>query len=134
MAKVTGIGGIFFKSTGDRAALTKWYQDNLGFSLESFGGAIFNWQNDKANDGGLTVWHVAEADSQWFKPSETNFMINYRVDNLDELLAKLKANNVTIIGQAEQHENGKFAWIIDPEGNKVELWEPMLWDDKNKTL
>ncbi|CCQ10201.1 Glyoxalase/Bleomycin resistance protein/Dioxygenase family protein [Pseudoalteromonas luteoviolacea B = ATCC 29581] len=134
MAKVTGIGGVFFKSTGDRAKLAKWYQDHLGLSLEPFGGAILHWQEDKANDGGLTVWHVAEAQSEWFSPSSASFMINYRVDNLVELLAKLKADGVTILGEMEQHENGKFAWILDIDGNKLELWEPMLWDDKNKPI
>lgn len=132
MAKVTGIGGVFFKSKGDSAALAAWYQKHLGFSLEDFGGAIFRWPDDKANDQGLTVWCLAGKDSQWFSPSESSFMINYRVDNLDELLTDLKAAGVAIVGGPESHENGKFAWIMDPDGNKVELWEPMLWDEKNK--
>lgn len=132
MAKVTGIGGVFFKSKGDSAALAAWYQKHLGFSLEDFGGAIFRWPDDKANDQGLTVWCLAGKDSQWFSPSESSFMINYRVDNLDELLTDLKAAGVAIVGGPESHENGKFAWIMDPDGNKVELWEPMLWDEKNR--
>lgn len=132
MAKVTGIGGVFLKCKGDSAALAAWYQKHLGFSLEDFGGAIFRWPEDKANDQGLTVWCLAGKDSQWFSPSESSFMINYRVDNLDELLTDLKAAGVAIVGGPESHENGKFAWILDPDGNKVELWEPMLWDEKNK--
>lgn len=132
MAKVTGIGGVFLKCKGDGAALAAWYQKHLGFSLEDFGGAIFRWPDDKANDQGLTVWCLAGKDSQWFSPSESSFMINYRVDNLDELLTDLKAAGVAIVGGPESHENGKFAWIMDPDGNKVELWEPMLWDEKNK--
>ena len=132
MAKVTGIGGVFFKSRNDRATLAAWYQKHLGMTLESFGGAILRWPDDKAEDNGLTVWHVAEKESQWFSPSDSAFMINYRVDNLGEMIAQLRAGGVEVIGGPESHENGKFAWVMDPEGNKVELWEPMIWDEKNK--
>jgi predicted enzyme related to lactoylglutathione lyase len=132
MARITGIGGVFFKSRRDNAALAKWYQQHLGMELADFGGAVLRWPDDKADDGGLTVWHVAEKDSQWFSPSDSSFMINYRVDNLDELLAQLRAGGVEIVGGPESHENGKFAWIMDPDGNKIELWEPMMWDPKNK--
>jgi len=133
MARITGIGGVFFKSRNDRAALAAWYQEHLGISLESFGGAILKWPDDKAEDKGLTVWHIAEKESQWFNPSDSSFMINYRVDNLGEMIAQLRAGGVEIIQGPESHENGKFAWVMDPEGNKVELWEPMIWDDKNKS-
>lgn len=132
MAKVTGIGGVFFKSTADNAALSKWYSDMLGISLEEWGGAVLNWQNDTAEDGGMTVWNVAEKGSEWFAPSKSSFMINYRVDDMAGMIKHLTKNGVEIHSGPESHENGKFAWIIDPEGNKVELWEPMLWDDKNK--
>ena len=101
-------------------------------SLEDFGGAILKWPADKAEDQGLTVWHVAEKDSEWFSPSKSSFMINYRVDNLGELLEQLRAGGVEVIQGPESHENGKFAWIMDPDENKVELWEPKVWDDKNK--
>lgn len=133
MAKVTGIGGIFFKSRSERSALATWYQTHLGMALEDFGGAVLRWPDDKAEDQGLTVWHVAEKESEWFSPSDSAFMINYRVDNLDELLAQLRASGVEIVDGPQSHENGKFAWIMDPEGNKVELWEPKLWDEKNKS-
>jgi predicted enzyme related to lactoylglutathione lyase len=129
MAKVTGIGGVFFKSTRDDKALAEWYQRHLGIPLEPWGGAILRWPEDKAEDKGLTVWNVAAKDSDWFNAP---FMINYRVDNLGELLAQLRAAGVQIVKGPESHENGKFAWIMDPDGNKVELWEPMLWDEKNK--
>jgi predicted enzyme related to lactoylglutathione lyase len=132
MARVTGIGGVFFKSTGDRAALAEWYRTHLGVPLERFGGAIFRWPDDPARDGGLTVWHVADAGTKWFAPSDAPFMINYRVDDLDQLLAELRAAGVQVVGGPESHENGKFAWILDPDGNKLELWEPMAWDEKNK--
>jgi predicted enzyme related to lactoylglutathione lyase len=132
MARVTGIGGVFFKSRTDSGALAAWYRDHLGVVLEEFGGAIFKWPDHKAEDGGMTVWHVAERDSEWFSPSQSAFMINYRVDDLLELLAALKKAGIEILKGPESHENGKFAWIMDPDGNKVELWEPMIWADENK--
>ena len=130
--RVTGIGGVFFKSRNDNAALAAWYEKHLGLSLESWGGAVLKWPEDKAEDEGLTVWTVAEKDTKWFSPSESGFMINYRVDDLDALLEQLHAEGVTVVQGPESHENGKFAWIMDPDGNKVELWEPMLWDERNK--
>jgi predicted enzyme related to lactoylglutathione lyase len=133
MARVTGIGGVFFKSTGDSAALAEWYRKHLGLQLEDWGGAILRWPEDKAEDEGLTVWSVAKKDSKWFSPSNASFMINYRVDDLDELLTQLRAASVEIVKGPESAENGKFAWIMDPDGNKVELWQPMLWDEKNKS-
>lgn len=132
MARVTGIGGVFFKSTGDRAAIAAWYQKHLGMPLEDFGGAILRWPEDKAEDKGVTVWHVASKDSKWFSPSGSSFMINYRVDDLVALLEQLRASGVEIVQGPDSAENGKFAWIMDPDGNKIELWEPKLWDDKNK--
>lgn len=132
MARVTGIGGVFLKCKGDSAALAAWYQTHLGLKLEDFGGAILKWPEDRAEDQGLTVWHVADKDSTWFSPSDSSFMINYRVDDLVELLAQMQAAGVTIVAGPESHENGKFAWVMDPDGNKVELWEPKLWSDKNK--
>jgi predicted enzyme related to lactoylglutathione lyase len=132
MARVTGIGGVFFKSTTDNKALVAWYQKHLGITLESWGGVVFRWPDDTAEDKGLTVWHVAPKDTKWFSPSSSSFMINYRVDNLVELIDQLKAAGVEIVDGPQSAENGKFAWIMDPDGNKVELWEPMLWDEKNK--
>jgi predicted enzyme related to lactoylglutathione lyase len=129
MAKVTGIGGVFFKSKGDPAALAAWYQKHLGMPLEDFGGAVLRWPEDRAEDKGLTVWHIAGHDSQWF---DAPLMINYRVDDLVELIAQLRGGGVEVIQGPESHENGKFAWILDPDGNKVELWEPRIWDEKNK--
>jgi predicted enzyme related to lactoylglutathione lyase len=130
MAKITGIGGVFLKCKGDSAALAAWYQKHLGMPLAEFGGAVLRWPDDKAEDRGLTVWHLAQKDSQWFSPSDSSFMINYRVDNLDEMLEQLRTAGVAVIGGPESHENGKFAWIMDPDGNKVELWEPMPWGQK----
>ena len=126
MARVTGIGGVFIKSKGKGSELAAWYEKNLGLSLESWGGSILKWTDDKVVDGGMTVWSSADSDSKWFSPSESSFMINYRVDNMDELLASLKENGVEIVKGPDTDFNGKFAWIMDPDGNKVELWEPMV--------
>lgn len=124
MARVTGIGGVFFKSKGDPAALAAWYRDHLGLTLEPWGGAILRWSDDNVVDGGLTVWSVAPHDTEWFAPGDASFMINYRVDDLAALLAQLRAAGVTVVGDPMSDENGSFAWIVDPDGNKVELWEP----------
>jgi predicted enzyme related to lactoylglutathione lyase len=132
MARITGIGGVFFKAKTDHAKLSEWYQQHLGLKLEPWGGAILKWPDDTAEDKGLTVWNAAKPETDWFAPSESSFMINYRVDNLDEMIAQLRAAGIAIHKGPESHENGKFAWILDPDNNKVELWEPMLWDDKNK--
>lgn len=126
MARVTGIGGVFFK-TSDK--LSAWYEKNLGLKLESFGGAILRWPQDTAEDKGVTVWHTAKKDSEWFPGP---FMINYRIDNMAEMIEQLRKNDVPLLKGPEFHENGAFAWIADPDGNKIELWEPKLWDDKNK--
>ncbi|MGE3276621.1 MAG: VOC family protein [Vicinamibacterales bacterium] len=132
MAKVTGIGGVFFKSRRDPKALAAWYETHLGFKMEPWGGAVLNWTDDTAEDKGLTVWHVASPTTDWFAPSDAPFMLNYRVDDLVALIADLRLAGVEVLKGPESHENGKFAWIVDPEGNKVELWEPKLWDEKNK--
>ncbi len=124
MARVTGIGGVFFKSKGDGKALAAWYQQHLGLQPEPWGGVVLRWPDDKAGDGGATVWHVAAHNTKWFGPSQSSFMINYRVDDLDALLAHLRAGGVEIIKGPDADDNGKFAWIMDPDGNKVELWEP----------
>lgn len=126
MARVTGIGGVFFKSRSDNKALAAWYAKHLGLKLEDWGGAILKWPEDQAEDRGLTVWHVAEKDSKWFSPSDSSFMINYRVDDLDALLAQLRADGVEILKGPESDVNGHFAWILDPDGNKLELWQPLV--------
>ncbi len=133
MAKVTGIGGIFFKARNDDKALASWYQTHLGIELEEFGGATLKWEKDTAEDKGLTVWMIDEKESDWFSPSSSTFMINYRIDDMEGMIAQLKNAGVEILQGPESHENGKFVWILDPDGNKVELWEPKIWDEKNKS-
>lgn len=132
MAKVTGIGGVFFLSRGEGKDLASWYEKHLGMQREDFGAVILRWEDDTAEDKGTTVWHVADRDSDWFSPSESTFMINYRVDDMEAMVEQLTAAGVEILKGPEYHENGAFAWIMDPDGNKIELWEPKIWDEKNK--
>lgn len=129
MARVTGIGGVFIKARGDKQALAEWYRDHLGMRLTDFGGAVLSWQEDRAEDGGLTVWATAAPDGDWFSPSTAGFMINYRIDDMAAMVAQLQEAGVPILKGPESHENGQFAWIMDPEGNKVELWQPQPWTD-----
>ena len=130
--RVTGIGGVFFLANKDNESLARWYEANLGIALQSWGGGVLEWKHDEAEDGGVTVWTVAARDSDWFAPSQARFMINYRVDDLLALLARLTAAEVEILEGPQYHENGVFAWILDPEGNKIELWEPKVPDEKNQ--
>lgn len=124
MARVTGIGGVFFKSKGDHKALAAWYQKHLGMPVESWGGAVLQWPEDPGAGTGATAWHVAAPESRWFAPSDASFMINYRVDDLTSLLANLRDAGIEILKGPDSDDNGTFAWIVDPDGNKVELWEP----------
>ena len=120
--RVTGIGGIFFKS-GDPKALAAWYRDHLGLDVTDWGGALFHW-GGKDSDPGVTVWSPFAADTQSMQPGTASFMINYRVDDLDALLAVLREEGCNVLDKTETSEQGKFGWVIDPEGNKVELWQP----------
>lgn len=132
MARVTGIGGVFFLSRGEGKALSSWYEKHLGMRMEDFGAAILEWEDDTAEDKGMTVWRVADRDSDWFSPSESTFMINYRVDDLEAMVEQLTAAGIDILQGPEYHENGAFAWIMDPESNMIELWELKIWGEKNK--
>ncbi|WP_395701355.1 VOC family protein [Aquabacterium sp.] len=124
MKRVTGIGGIFFKSQ-DPKALSAWYQTHLGIDVQPWGGAAFRWQSeDNPNGVGTTAWSPFGADTSYFAPSTAPFMINYRVADLHALLAALRAEGVQVEDKVDESEYGKFGWIVDPEGNKVELWEP----------
>ena len=124
MKRVTGIGGIFFKAK-DPKALGPWYKAHLGIDVQAWGGAAFRWKNADNPDGaGTTAWSPFAADTTYFAPGNASFMINYRVDDLQALLAALRAEGVQVEDKAEESEYGKFGWIIDPEGNKIELWQP----------
>ena len=119
------MGGIFFKSDNPEK-LYDWYERHLGIKREPHGQAVmFRWlTEDDASAEGLTVWSVFPRDTKYFNPSPSPFMINYRVDNLDALLEALRAEGVEIDAHREDHDYGRFAWIMDPDGNRVELWEP----------
>lgn len=124
MPHVTGIGGVFFKSKSDNKALAAWYQKHLGIKLEPWGGAVFRWSEDPGKNNGATAWHIKEKNTEEFLPSESSFMINYRVDDLDGMVANLHNEGIKIVKEPESDEYGKFASIMDPEGNRIELWEP----------
>ena len=124
MARVTGIGGIFFKAQ-DPIALRAWYQRHLGVDVKPWGGAAFRWGDAEGRPvNGTTAWSIGSRDSNDYAPSTASFMINYRVDDLDALLAQLRAEGCNVLDQTDSSEFGKFGWVMDPEGNKVELWEP----------
>jgi|GEM_PF-1508249 len=119
---VTGIGGIFFKSK-DPEKLKNWYNEHLGFETDQYGQA-FRWvQFENAQKTGSTQWSVMPADTKYFSPSDKPYMLNYRVGNLVALLEKLDKAGVQIAGEMEAYDYGKFGWVVDPEGNKIELWE-----------
>lgn len=120
--RVTGIGGFFFKSN-DSKKLVEWYGKYLGLKTNQYG-STFWWKDNKGNDCS-TQWSPFAADTTYFSPSEKQFMQNFRVENLETLLEKLKQEGVTIVGEMETYDYGKFGWILDPEGNKIELWEPI---------
>lgn len=124
MARVTGIGGIFFKAR-DADALRAWYRTHLGLDIQPWGGVAFRWREAEMPDReGVTVWTIFPAASDYFGPSETRFMINYRVVDLAKVLAELRAEGCRVEERVEESEFGKFGWVVDPEGNRVELWEP----------
>jgi predicted enzyme related to lactoylglutathione lyase len=124
MKRVTGIGGIFFKAR-DPEALRGWYQEHLGIELLDWGGAVFTWTDETGTPtGGATVWTIKAANDDSFDPGSAPFMVNYRVADLPALLAALKDGGCNVLDKIDESELGKFAWVIDPEGNKVELWEP----------
>tara|TARA_R110002012_G_scaffold152027_1_gene311965 strand:+ start:1609 stop:1992 length:384 start_codon:yes stop_codon:yes gene_type:complete len=120
--RVTGIGGVFFKSKDPKAS-KDWYNKHLGFNTDDYG-ATFRWKNDE-NEECTTQWSPFKEDTTYFEPSKKEFMFNYRVENLVELLKTLKEEGVTVVGKMEEYSYGKFGWILDNEGNKIELWEPI---------
>lgn len=121
MAKVIGLGGVFFKSK-DPEALAKWYQEWLGMDLTFPNGATFG--ADKVPTNGYQIWSPFKQETNYFDPSSRSFMINLIVDNLDELLKKLNESECAVMPDTEKSEFGAFGWFIDPDGNKVELWQP----------
>lgn len=124
MKKVTGIGGIFFKCK-DPKAVNEWYKTHLGFDTTPYG-TSFEWRDiEDSTKKGLTQWNPFDEHTKYFEPSTKDFMINYRVDNLEALVEELKKENVTIVDKIESYDYGKFVHILDVEGNKIQLWEPI---------
>jgi predicted enzyme related to lactoylglutathione lyase len=124
MRRVTGIGGIFFTAK-DPAALGAWYKKHLGIDVQDWGGAAFTWTDSTGKPtNGTTIWSVGRSDGTHFAPSKAPFMINYRVENLAHLLTQLRNEGCNVLDKTDDSEYGKFGWVMDPEGNKVELWQP----------
>jgi len=119
--RITGIGGIFIKSK-DPKALRNWYRDVLGISLEKWGGAKLSY--DAPGHPPVIVWSAFPSSTDYMAPSTREFMIDFAVDDLDAVVARLKSKGVEILKRDDAGANGKFAWIVDPDGTKIELWEP----------
>lgn len=123
MKKVTGIGGIFFKCD-DVEATKSWYQKNLGIDYDDYGHTFWSRHIDHPETKTSQQWSPFKNDTDYFNPSSQEFMINYRVKKLDQLLKELKANGVTVMGEPKEYDYGKFAWVLDADGRKIELWQP----------
>jgi predicted enzyme related to lactoylglutathione lyase len=124
MKRVIGVGGVFFKAQ-DPKALLAWYRKHLGIEAAEWGGTTFDWRSaDNPSGEGKTVWSVFGTNSECFAPSNSRFMINYIVADLHGLLALLRAEGCAVDDKVDDSEYGKFGWVMDPEGNRVELWEP----------
>lgn len=122
--RVVGIGGIFFKAR-DPEALRAWYRDHLGLAIAEWGGVAFEpTMASPAGRPNTLVWSILPAESQYLDPSASLFMMNYRVDDLDQVLAALRAEGCAVDERVESSEYGRFGWVADPEGNRLELWEP----------
>lgn len=124
MKRVTGLGGVFFKAKAPKS-MYEWYDKHLGIKQAPDGsGAMFHWRDaEQPDQTGMTIWSIFPENTKYFNPSTAPFMLNYRVENLTSLVEVLKAEGVTV-EKVEEAEYGKFAWIMDPEGNRIELWEP----------
>lgn len=126
MKRATGIGGIFFKAK-DPAALAAWYGKHLGVPVQPWGGATFRWQSpDNPTGVGSTSWTPFDENTTYFGEGSSSFMVNFRVHDLVALLAALRAEGCAVEPKVQESEYGKFGWVTDPEGNRVELWEPAV--------
>ncbi len=123
MEKVLGVGGIFFKAK-DPKALAEWYRTRLGVDVEDWGGAVFRWKELDPRGTAHTVWSPFAADTKYFDPSPASFMVNFRVADLDRMLTQLRAAGAEVDARIETSEFGRFGWVMDPEGNRLELWQP----------
>lgn len=124
MKRVTGIGGIFFNAK-DPVALRAWYKTHLGLDVQEWGGAAFRWTDEDGKPTtGTTIWSIGGGNGDYFAPSKSSFMINYRVADLHGVLQALRTEGCNVLDKVDDSEYGKFGWVMDPEGNKVELWQP----------
>jgi len=121
--RVHGIGGVFFKAE-DPKALSDWYGRHLGLEVQEWGGAILPWKRTDTGGDGCTVWSPFSATTEYFKPGSKDYMLNLRVDDLAATLAGLRAEGCEVLDRYEESEQGKFGYVLDPEGGLVELWEP----------
>ena len=126
MKRVTGIGGVFFKSE-DPEKLRTWYAKHLGLTFDDYGSLVFSCpETEEERKSAQTVWSLFPSDTRYFEPSNAPFMINYRVADLRALLEQLRSEGVTVDERMEEYDYGRFGWIMDPEGNRIELWEPAV--------
>jgi predicted enzyme related to lactoylglutathione lyase len=125
MARVTGIGGIFLRAR-DPKGLAKWYARHLGIAINHYNAATLSWSDEIPAGTGMTAWSTFPSDTTYFGPGAQSVMVNYRVDDLDGLLKKLATAGVEIDPKRENFAYGRFAWIVDPEGNRLELWQPLV--------
>jgi predicted enzyme related to lactoylglutathione lyase len=123
MQRVRGVGGIFFKAR-DPKVLSTWYRDALGLNVEAWGGAVFRWDTLEGRDGAGTVWAPFSQETSYFAPSEKPFMFNFVVDDLDAMLAQARAAGAVVDEKISDDDHGRFGHLMDPEGNRVELWQP----------
>jgi catechol 2,3-dioxygenase-like lactoylglutathione lyase family enzyme len=123
--RVTGIGGVFLKARGDSEALRDWYVEHLKLPEPAGGTVLFRWRRDSDPEHQeLTVWSPFERDTTYFGPGDAPWMTNFIVDDLDAILARLESEDVQIAPERQDYEYGRFAWVFDPDGNRIELWEP----------
>jgi catechol 2,3-dioxygenase-like lactoylglutathione lyase family enzyme len=121
--RVHGLGGVFFKAE-DPEKLADWYAQHLGLGVEGWGGAPLFWRRDDTGERAYTVWSPFKATTEYFKPSDKEFMLNFRVDDLDATLAALRAEGCNVLDRREDGEQGSFGYVLDPEGTLIELWQP----------
>ena len=120
---MTGVGGVFIKADDPRGLL-RWYEESLGMEPSSAQSVVFTWREADDDAEAHTVWGLFRRDTSYFDPSEVPVMINYRVDDLDAVLARLRAAGADVEDRVEEYDYGRFGWVMDPEGNRIELWEP----------
>jgi predicted enzyme related to lactoylglutathione lyase len=130
MKKVTGLGGIFFKCK-DPALIKEWYSKNLGMAYDEYG-SMFEWIQIGDGGKGYTQWAPFEDATKYFQPSSKEFMINYRVENIEALVEELKLGGIIVLDEIATFDYGKFVHILDPENNKIELWEPAIPPQQNE--